>query len=41
MRPAARPTGPGPSSPKIALRSVDGVGDLVRHLLRLAYEQNP
>jgi len=34
-------TGPGQSTHKIALRSVDDVDDQVRHLLRLAYEQNP
>jgi hypothetical protein len=32
---------PGQSTHKIALRSVDDVDDQVRHLLRLAYEQNP
>ena len=36
-----RSTGPGQSTHKIALRSVDDVDDQVRHLLRLAYEQNP
>ena len=36
-----RSTGPGQSTHKIALQSVDDVDDQVRHLLRLAYEQNP
>ena len=36
-----RSTGPGQSTHKIALRSVDDVDDQVRHLLRLAYEQSP
>jgi hypothetical protein len=36
-----RSTGPGQSTHKIALRSADDVDDQVRHLLRLAYEQNP
>ena len=35
-----RSTGPGQSTHKIALRSVGDVDDQVRHLLRLAYEQN-
>ncbi|HYB89207.1 MAG TPA: DUF5655 domain-containing protein [Streptosporangiaceae bacterium] len=33
--------GPGQATHKVALRSVDDVDDQVRHLLRLAYEQNP
>src|SRR5215470_7109908 len=36
-----RSTGPGQATHKIALRSADEVDDQVRHLLRLAYEQNP
>src|SRR5262249_4534498 len=32
---------PGQSTHKSALRSVDDVDNQVRHLLRLAYEQNP
>jgi len=36
-----RSTGPGQATHKIALRSADEVDDRVRHLLRLAYEQNP
>ena len=36
-----RSTGPGQSTHKVGLRSVDDVDDQVRHLLRLAYEQNP
>jgi Domain of unknown function (DUF5655)/Domain of unknown function (DUF4287) len=36
-----RSTGPGQSTHKIALHSVGDVDDQVRHLLRLAYEQNP
>ena len=36
-----RSTGPGQATHKAALRSVDDVDDQVRHLLRLAYEQNP
>ena len=36
-----RSTGPGQSTHKIALRSVGDVDGQVRHLLRLAYEQNP
>jgi hypothetical protein len=36
-----RSTGPGQSTHKLALRSVEDVDDQVRHLLRLAYEQNP
>jgi Domain of unknown function (DUF5655) len=36
-----RSTGPGQSTHKIALRSVDDVDGQVLDLLRLAYEQNP
>jgi hypothetical protein len=36
-----RSTGPGQSTHKIALRSVGDVDEQIRHLLRLAYEQNP
>jgi hypothetical protein len=36
-----RSTGPGQSTHKIAMHSVDDVDDQVRHLLRLAYEQSP
>jgi Domain of unknown function (DUF5655)/Domain of unknown function (DUF4287) len=36
-----RSTGPGQSTHKIALHNVDDVDGQVRHLLRLAYEQNP
>jgi hypothetical protein len=38
LRPA---TGPGQATHKVALRSVADVDDEVRHLLRVAYEQNP
>jgi predicted transport protein len=34
-------TGPGQATHKIALRSVAEVNDEVRHLVRVAYDQNP